>query len=876
MAEHALYGKMRLCSIDVADFTDFQGIGKDPLYRRFDSVYSVVDNNISAEYKDFLSQPIYSSTEDQISWYVRNWKETPCPYMQLKGQQRDKYEKIKNDTLSEYNKVKDALSGEDKAIMIGALKYIDEEFLFCYDDKVVSVAWGMKVDDRHKHKWNTIHDLATSGKHTVSFKAGNHGSLSGNASIVLDDGVIIGLRDLPDVIADEGYDFKCWMPDPVGVKVGKSLEFVAVYEKMPEPEPEPEPEPVPEPEPEPEPEPVPEPEPEPVKEYVNVSFDAAGHGAVSGKSEFRILKGSSVDPMSVPDVIPDEGYDFSGWDKSIYSPIYADTVFHARYASKPAPLPPSPKIPWYRRLWAWLSGNGCLKWLIYALLILLLILLLFWLFKGCDDDSVKSIDKKENFDGRIIDDNGRIEDIVGGDGKLPDNPVTAPIIGDDGQTPPIVETPGRPDVIANRLNIYFENAETDLNAFAADMLKAYPQNMCTIIGFDPNIPMMQIMVPENQRDMIRETMNSKLPEYDFFVVDESIFTIAGETGDIHAGNTGWHLAVIDLKEGWTITKGNPDIVVAVVDDGVDASHDMLKGKIVAPYNVFTQDNRLSTGSGHGTHVAGLAVGSDKFYDKGVSGIAPGCKLMPVQVFDNGLCSFSSVTSGIMYAIHNGADVVNVSIGPDFEGMDAFSIEEQLAIAQTQFKNEEKIWQRIINVANDNNAIIVFAAGNNNILASIPPENRSEYTINVAAVNEDILGTDFTNYGLGSSISAPGKDILSSVPVNGYAVFDGTSMAAPIISGTVALMKSCDKSIDVSNALYILQTTGVEISDYMPPMVQVGDALSMLVNSSVSEGDTDNPVHVDVNEPDYDQIRRLIEEYKRKIAELEKMLPENQN
>ncbi len=67
---------------------------------------------------------------------------------------------------------------------------------------------------------------------------------------------------------------------------------------------------------------------------------------------------------------------------------------------------------------------------------------------------------------------------------------------------------------------------------------------------------------------------------------------------------------------------------------------------------------MSPGQGHGTHVAGLAVGSTEFYSEGAAGVAPNCKIMPVQVFDNGMCTFSSLASGIMYAIHNGANIIN--------------------------------------------------------------------------------------------------------------------------------------------------------------------------------------------------------------------------
>lgn len=83
MAEHVLYGKKKLCYTEVMDFTDFQGIGRDPLYKRFDSVYSVIEKNIEPEYVDFLAHPIYSVDDDQILWYVKDWNNTPCAYKDL-------------------------------------------------------------------------------------------------------------------------------------------------------------------------------------------------------------------------------------------------------------------------------------------------------------------------------------------------------------------------------------------------------------------------------------------------------------------------------------------------------------------------------------------------------------------------------------------------------------------------------------------------------------------------------------------------------------------------------------------------------------------------------------------------------------------------
>ena len=916
MAEFTLYGKRKICNTEVLDFTDFQGIGSDPLYKRFDSVYSVVEKYISPEHRDFLAHPIYSSNEDKIVWYVKEWTDAPVAYRDLTGQEKERYEAIKNETVSEYRNVCDSLSGEDRQILAGAIKYIDDNFLFCFDDKVVLIAWGMKADSKgHDVIGSIIYDLQLQEKLKIRFIPGEHGMLNdkvfGNISRIA--GYVLTRDDIPEIIANEGYVFKGWEPEPIGMTVSQAMTFKALYDRCPTPAPAPEPEVEQNHVTEPAPEHVDIPFPEPQK-YVTCRFISGDYGHIDGRASFTVPQGYLISDSDIPEVKPIKGYRFMGWNENPSGKtLYEDTEFAAIYEHRE---------PWHIRMCRWFKDSGCLQWLFWVLLSLLILIALLCFLKGCDGidwcNKVKSTDKIETTDGRIIDDNGPITGIVGDDGSLPDNPGAAPVVGDDGQMPPVIENPGAPDIIGNRLNIYFESADVDLDAFAVSLSEVYPSGECQIIGGDRNIPMLQILIPENMRDAIRESLPGKLPDYDFFVVDESIFTINGQPGGT-VENVGWHLQAINLREAWSVTKGSRDIIIGIVDDGIDAGHDLLKRKIVKPYNVFTQDNRLSTGEGHGTHVAGLAAGSDRMFDEGISGVAPKCRIMPVQVFDNGLCTFSSLTSGIMYAIHKGASVVNVSVGPDFSGLDMLPIADQANIAKTQFKNEEKVWRRVIEVAEEHNAIIVFAAGNNNILASISPSNRSEHTVNVAAVDISLKGTDFTNYGRGSNISAPGKEIASSVPVNEYAIYDGTSMAAPIVAGTVALMKSIDEDISVSEVLSILQHTGIPVSDYVPPMIQADAALTALVTGNIpsgpgdvtgpSEGDniTDNggspgkdsgqkddsrqedvpsesDTSVEVSTPDdrnpgnvtdYDAIRRLIEEYKEKIKELEKLLPENQ-
>lgn len=968
MSEHSLYGKRKICYTEVTDFTDFQGIGRDPMYKRFDSVYSVVNKNIPEEFKNFLAHPLYSAEDDQIQWYVKDWKETPVRFKELDRETFAKYEAIKDRTIKAYTDVAVTLKGEDRQILIGAMKYIDDDFIFCYDNKVVVVAWGMAPDsNQHIVKGTVIHDIKFQNKRKVYFDAGKHGAFKTKLDGVLsrENGSVLARIDIPTVTPDPGFEFKCWDPNPVGVKITKDVIFYAVYNELP-----------------------PEELVAPIAEMIKVEFVSDDRGSLIGETVLHVEKGTTLSSSQIPSVQAMEGYLFEGWDKPTNKPIDNDLIISAVFSEKSVhcrfdagsfgslsgpssfTLPfgasfqkqnipeissskgykfigwdVSPEdcilkedtvftaqyekdvaIPWYERFCAWFTGKGCLKLVLWLLLAMLLIFLLSQLLRGCEDgiiggsrDEVMPAEKIETHDGRMIDNNGPIKGIIGDDGKLPDDNIVAPIVGEDGRTPPIVENPGVPDIVGDRLNIYFEEESVDLNQFAADLDAAFPSGECDIVGIDHCVPMLQIKVPSDFRDKIRELLPSKLSNYKFFVVDESIFTIVGHISENNQEDIGWHLRAINLKKGWKYTKGRENVVVAVVDDGIDATHEILKGRFYKPYNVFTQNNHLAIGEGHGTHVAGLAVGSDKYFDKGVSGVAPRCLLMPVQVFDNGVCTFSSVTSGIMYAIHNGANVVNVSIGPNFRGLDILPVADQDIIARTQFKNEERVWRRIIKVANEKNVIIVFAAGNDNIIASIPPENRTNLTVNVAAVARNFKETDFTNYGKGSNVSAPGKEILSSVPTNQYAVFDGTSMAAPIVSGTVALMKSMKSDVAISEVLTILQQTGRSVSNYVPPMVQVDRALEMLktgvppadATTDSVRGGVDAPCDTDGLTPpvqgtpglespiandgggvntddsidrasrpgenegaDYEAIRRMIEFYKQKILELEKLLPEN--
>lgn len=905
MDNHTFIGKRKVGSTEICDFTDYQGIGRDPLYKRYESVYSIVKKHINPRYAHFLAAPDYSANDDAVNWYIDEWTETPEILNNLEADKKSKYQRIKDETISHYREIINDLSGEELQVLACALRYIDDDFIFCCDDKVYVVAWGMTPDTRkHISKGELVHESPSVTKYKLTFDEGEYGILSSKLSghVSLPENTEISSNDIPDVSPSDGYKFIGWDPNPLGMKVISDMTFVAKYVHSDIP-------PV-----------VPPVPPTPSRpRNATCRFNAGENGTLNGNPEITKTIGSRLLACDIPNVIPNKGFTFKGWDNNpVDSLVKGNTTFNAVYEKN---------LPWYKKLWLWLTGSGCLKWLLWALLALLILLLFSWLFKDCHgcSRSINVVDETDRIvtaAGDTIDNNGVTAPISLLDGKLPDDSsVVAPIRDENGQIPPIERELGVPPVIANRLFLFLENENDNVDALAADFKKAYPGDQYSIIGFDRDVKSLLIQIPENEREEIRRTINSKIPNHKFIVFDEEIYELNGHLSTTSASSLGWHLNAVKAQDGWKISKGNPSVIVAVIDDGIDASHPMFKGRIVNAYNVYTQNNALSKGEGHGTHTAGLAVGSLDYQNQGAAGIAPDCMLMPVQVIDNNMCPLSALVSGVMYSVHKGADVINISIGPSFQGLNQLPIELQNQIAQTQFKNVEKLWNRVCKLAADKKSILVFAAGNDDILSSIPPENRSAVAITVGAVDQKLYPTDFTNYGPCTDISAPGKEIYSSFPVKDFRSCDGTSMAAPIVTGTVALMKSLKKDLTVEQARNVLYKTGCDVYGNMPPMVQVNLALEAVKRGDFStptaremrpvpstaidatSGDTPsswtkpineiivgdsgeskiiaNPtpdgnstVPVSENESDYDAIRRLIAIYKQKITELEGQLPEN--
>lgn len=233
----------------------------------------------------------------------------------------------------------------------------------------------------------------------------------------------------------------------------------------------------------------------------------------------------------------------------------------------------------------------------------------------------------------------------------------------------------------------------------------------------------------------------------------------------------WYHQIIGTKDAWEVTTGSNDIVVAVIDDGIDLHHRDLKKQIISPYDVvLNSKSRISIGE-HGTHVSGI-IASTMNNGVGGTGIAPNVKIMPINVFDGDSALYSDVITGIQYAIEQDADIINLSLGGT---------------------EPSRMLNDAIQRAYKAGILVVAAAGNEGENVYDYPA-AYDHVLAVSATDSSDRITDFSNYGTDIDLAAPGTDIYSTFPHNQYEFLSGTSMATPVVAGVAALVWSANPSL----------------------------------------------------------------------------------
>jgi hypothetical protein len=267
----------------------------------------------------------------------------------------------------------------------------------------------------------------------------------------------------------------------------------------------------------------------------------------------------------------------------------------------------------------------------------------------------------------------------------------------------------------------------------------------------------------------------------------------GFTADYQNIDKEWGLVKAGFTQAWMETTGSSSVTVAIIDTGIDATHQDLQAiNLVPGYNFITNAPIVgrvnSDDNGHGTLVAGVLAATAN-NGIGIAGTNWQVSVMPLKALDNSGKGDSAVVSqSIIWAADHGAKIINLSLG----GV-GFDHDTTLANA--------------ISYAFNKNIVIVSAAGNDvaktggnldlNPVFPICDDNGVNMIIGVAATDQNDLKADFSNYGKNCiDVSAPGKRILSTInydPVtqqpspNSYAFGSGTSLAVPFVSGEAALI-----------------------------------------------------------------------------------------
>ncbi len=245
---------------------------------------------------------------------------------------------------------------------------------------------------------------------------------------------------------------------------------------------------------------------------------------------------------------------------------------------------------------------------------------------------------------------------------------------------------------------------------------------------------------------------------------------------------------INAPVAWDTTLGDPNLILAVIDTGMDLTHPEFAGRIVPGYDFVNKDGDPTDDNGHGTHVAAIAAGAIN-NALGMAGMAGQVKIMPIKVLNaTNVGWMSDVAAGITFAVDNGARVINLSLA---------ATTESLAVRDA------------ITYAVSKGVVVIAAAGNDNSSVARYPA----FYDTVIAVGATTYTNDrwtLSNYGPNLDVMAPGALVWSAARGGGFQFMSGTSMAAPHTAGLAALLLSVNPNLTPAEIKSAMQKTATDM------------------------------------------------------------------
>jgi len=271
--------------------------------------------------------------------------------------------------------------------------------------------------------------------------------------------------------------------------------------------------------------------------------------------------------------------------------------------------------------------------------------------------------------------------------------------------------------------------------FGANVVGRIPAIGVTHLQVSPEQGLAILGHLRNRSDVEFAEFDSPVQAIQTFTPDDTYYSTAYATS--HNGKIAqWGPPAVSGPAAWAVTLGDPNIVIAIVDTGVDDTHPDLASKIVGEYSYVGRSAK--DGFGHGTHCAGIAAAATN-NNAGIAGMCPNCSILSVKVLDDqGSGYMSDVASGITYAASHGARVISLSLGGSSQSSTLHSA---------------------LDYAIANNALPVCAMGNNGSSSNTPEPGYWHDCLSVIATDQNGAKASFSNYGVKADVAAPGVAIL---------------------------------------------------------------------------------------------------------------------